>query len=84
MIPVHYENIWEDAEKVAIYGIDESADAIFKILEDLKSSKSLSSYNMGQILLHCCNFSRMFNINTFTALQKASLDKKSENLEKTI
>ena len=80
----HYEQLWEAAEQVAIYGIDESCDKMTEILSSLKLSKKLSEYQMGEILFHCCNLSRMQNINTFTALQKMLIDKKSEELDQKV
>lgn len=70
-MPVHFETLWERAElltgKLQLDGLTSRE----KIVEILQSSEVLGAEDVGEILLHICNLSRISNVNTYVALRDA-------------
>lgn len=76
---LHFEELWEKAESLSGGPAKESYNKISKILNS--GTESLSEAQMGEIIFQLCNLSRIYNINTFVALNKNIIDKQSEKLE---
>jgi uncharacterized protein YabN with tetrapyrrole methylase and pyrophosphatase domain len=76
---IHFEQVWNKSE---LETKEISAQESKKIIKDyLQSNLDLDSVTFGAILLHLTNLSRIYQINTFTALQKAMEDYKISKLE---
>jgi hypothetical protein len=82
---IHFETIWEEAEQLSVQeniNIEEASNSIQKHLNLLQTEPpTMSEYHMGEIIYHLCRISKTFNVNTYSALQKTIIDKKSEKLE---
>lgn len=81
----HFENLWEDAEKLTGSLEQDLASSISGAAAHLEMMKNcptnMYDYHVGMLLFNICSISRILNVNTYTALQKMITDKKAEMLE---
>lgn len=78
----HFEELWEESEKVAVEFIASPEDAIKKIIELTGSiNHSNKNDNIGLILLNLCYLSAKLDVNTYLALYDQMMDAKVHLLE---
>lgn len=85
----HFEHVWESAEKVAKEYLPEEAKSLHMTTEGLVASlldkllytKANKKENFGNLLFALCYLSDRDNVNTWTALEQATLNCKIKMLE---